>query len=122
MADPTNVDASLIQNPFVDPSLVAPNPNPGAEFAAVEVIRRPFAPTLGDELAVEPGESVRVAKVFDDGWAYVEKIGTDVGGLIPIDCMRNAGQDLPAFLAAKRVSSYHPMPEAQMGPVMGNAA
>jgi len=97
------------QNPFSD-SIVAAAPSPSPDphdFAPVETIRRPFVPTLDDELSVVPGDSVCVVKVFDDGWAYVEKIGTSAKGLIPIDCMRDAGADLPAFLASKRVSSYY---------------
>jgi len=75
------------------------------------VIRRPFMPTMDDELAVLPGDQVRVMQAFDDGWAFVEKMtgaGSDRNerGLIPVDCLREAGQALPAFLAQKRVSSY----------------
>ncbi|KII86877.1 hypothetical protein PLICRDRAFT_164273 [Plicaturopsis crispa FD-325 SS-3] len=93
--------------------------------APIETIRRPFAPTLSDELAVMPGETVRVVCAYDDGWAVVEKVpaphkgkgkarssvGTEEGmeiearGLIPIDCMRGKGEKLPSFLANKRVSS-----------------
>jgi hypothetical protein len=57
---------------------------------------------------------------FDDGWASVVKVPApgsgggneddasvaDNRGLIPIDCLREAGQELPAFIASKRVSSY----------------
>jgi hypothetical protein len=93
-------------NPFSDPNASSSAPNLNSEFAPVETIKRPFAPSLDDELAVTPGDFVRVVKVFDDGWAYVEKIGASARGLIPLDCMRDAGQDLPAFLASKRVSSY----------------
>jgi len=75
-------------------------------------------PTLPDELAVTIGDSVKVIKVFDDGWALVEKMpgagevavmseGKAKRGLIPIDCMRAIGQDLPAFLNEKRVSSVY---------------
>ncbi|KAG2146244.1 hypothetical protein DEU56DRAFT_787029 [Suillus clintonianus] len=86
-------------DPFADPA--------SPEF---EIIRRPFTPTLDDELSVAPGDKVLVIKVFDDGWAFVEKpngsLGYDEKGLIPVDCLREAGQALPAFLAQKRVSSY----------------
>ncbi|KAG1725309.1 hypothetical protein EDB19DRAFT_1644095 [Suillus lakei] len=86
-------------NPFADPAT--------PEF---ETIRRPFTPTLDDELSVAPGDQVLVLKVFDDGWAFVEKQGGFMDhnerGLIPVDCLREAGQPLPAFLAQKRVSSY----------------
>ena len=74
-------------------------------------------PTLSDELPVVIGDRVKVIKVFDDGWAMVQKIVEDTkssaaknrpqSGLIPIDCMRAVGQDLPAFLSEKRVSSTY---------------
>jgi hypothetical protein len=69
---------------------------------------------LVDELSVVIGDRVKVIKVFDDGWAMVEKLphgadakGAKMPGLIPIDCMRAIGQDLPAFLIEKRVSSIY---------------
>jgi hypothetical protein len=82
----------------------------GPEFRDVETIRRPFLPTLQDELPVMPGDAVRIMKPFDDGWAFVERLeGGSKGskGLIPIDCLRETGQALPAFLAARRVSSNY---------------
>lgn len=86
-------------DPFADP--VQP------EF---ETICRPFTPTLDDEISVTQGDKVLVLKVFDDGWAYIEKqcefSPYNKKGLIPVDCLREAGQDLPAFLAQKRVTSY----------------
>jgi hypothetical protein len=111
---------NLAANPFSDPAIDAANLN--AEFASVELIRRPFVPTLDDELAVTPGDSVRAVKVFDDGWAYVEKIGpAGARGLIPIDCMRDSGEDLPAFLASKRISSYYGTDEIVVGKALGSA-
>ncbi|OAX33679.1 hypothetical protein K503DRAFT_700024 [Rhizopogon vinicolor AM-OR11-026] len=89
-------------NPFADPAK--------PEIYDVETIRRPFNPSLDDELSVSFGDKVRVMKVFDDGWAFVEKqcdsLDRNESGLIPVDCLREAGQALPAFLAQKRVSSY----------------
>lgn len=86
-------------DPFADPAQ--------PEF---ETISRPFVPTLDDEVSVAPGDQVLVLKVFDDGWAFVEKqckfLDHNERGLIPVDCLREAGQALPAFLAQKRVSSY----------------
>ncbi|KAF9240210.1 hypothetical protein BU15DRAFT_45948 [Melanogaster broomeanus] len=100
-----------VANPAVDP-FADPAAQPG--FEDIEVVRRPFMPTLDDELSVHPGDRVRVLQVFDDGWAFVEKVvgpGLEHNdridrGLIPVDCLREAGQALPAFLAQKRVSSY----------------
>lgn len=86
-------------NPFADP--VQPK---------FETICRPFTPTLDDEISVNQGDKVLVLKVFDDGWAYVEKqcefMDYNEKGLIPVDCLREPGQALPAFLAQKRVTSY----------------
>ena len=71
------------------------------------------AATLSDEMAVHRGDVIRVLQAFDDGWVQVEKISVanagTVGerGLIPIDCLREAGEALPSFLASKRVSSYY---------------
>ncbi|KIK96440.1 hypothetical protein PAXRUDRAFT_138452 [Paxillus rubicundulus Ve08.2h10] len=94
---------SSATDPFADPKK--------PEFVDVEVIRRPFIPTMNDELAVLPGEEIHIMEIFDDGWAFVEKMtgaGSDHNerGLIPVECLREIGQALPAFLVRKRVSSY----------------
>lgn len=88
-------------DPFADPE------RPG--FADVEVIRRPFQPSLDDELTVSLGDRVRLLQIFDDGWAFIEKLAGTEGerheqGLIPVDCLREASQALPTFLTEKRVS------------------
>jgi hypothetical protein len=92
-------------NPSIDPFVDPAKP----EFSDVEVIRRPFVSSLGDELAVRSSDRVRLLQIFDDGWVFVEKLaGTEGGrherGLIPVDCFREADQALPTFLAEKRVS------------------
>ncbi|KAI0685627.1 hypothetical protein BC835DRAFT_1289821 [Cytidiella melzeri] len=74
--------------------------------ATIERVHRSFTPTLPDELEVRPGDSVRVLKQFDDGWAYALNVGTGQRGLFPVDCLRSAEVDLSTFLAAKRLSSY----------------
>ena len=118
---PATAAASLSPNPSsgktspISPFEAAENPFEDhvekPEFQPIETIRRPFTPSLDDELVVKPGDSVRIIKVFDDGWTFVEKLGLNATdckdrGLIPIDCLREAGQALPAFLSQKRVSSY----------------
>ncbi|KZT73951.1 hypothetical protein DAEQUDRAFT_661785 [Daedalea quercina L-15889] len=80
-----------------------------SHFARVETIRRPFEPALEDEMGVVPGERVRMLQRFPDGWAYAEKVGSRRRGIIPIDCLRTPEEDLPAFLASKRLSSYRPL-------------
>jgi hypothetical protein len=118
--DPFSDKNSLISNdPFADqhPPLVPPNQSSG-KFSEIETICRPFVPTLEDEVGVEPNEQVRILQVFDDGWTKVEKVKslksskgkvkvTEVDtGLIPIDCLRAPGVDLPTFFDKKRISGY----------------
>ncbi|KAI0081520.1 hypothetical protein K474DRAFT_1570752, partial [Panus rudis PR-1116 ss-1] len=76
------------------------------DTASVEIVRRPFVPTLHDEMPVKPGDEVRVLASYDDGWALAENVNNGQQGLFPIDCLRMPHEDLPAFLAAKRLSSY----------------
>jgi hypothetical protein len=84
-------------------------PSLGSPFLNVEgIILRPFVPTLFDEISVQVGEVVKVTQVFDDGWAWVTKEGDTIAGLIPVDCLNDTDEDVPAFLAAKRVSSSLP--------------
>jgi hypothetical protein len=89
-------------NPFDDPtSLLTP-----ACATDVETVRRPFSPQLQDELQVNTGESVRIINIFDDGWAFVEKLPSIPNceqGLIPLDCLRDPGPNV--LLGGKRVSS-----------------
>ena len=115
MMSPINkvIDPFADNNPFEDPVAAPPSTGSAGEFAEIEFIRRPFYPTLPDEVAVRPDDPVRIIQAFDDGWALIEKVRMDqpmgsdnVKGLIPIDCLREPGQDLPSFYAAKRVSSY----------------
>jgi hypothetical protein len=118
---PSPIDVAAA-NPFVDPlPNLPPEPNtPSAvhpEFMEVEIIKRPFVPTLSDEILVEVGDNVKILQMFDDGWSLVEKnpiFSANLSekekkpqvGLIPIDCFRNVGQDVSEFIASKRVSSY----------------
>jgi len=96
-----------IPNSFVDPSSSSPAPSQ-VEFETFETIHRSFVPTRDNELRVSPGDSVRVLDMFNDGWALAEMVPSsgEGRGLIPIDCLRKLGQELPAFLEAKKVSSY----------------
>ncbi|KAL5524561.1 hypothetical protein ACEPAF_9701 [Sanghuangporus sanghuang] len=115
-------------NPFADPSQIPDEVTSGpcestitaktslsatdGIVGAIEHIRRPFLPTLADELRVQRGDAIRVLQVFDDGWIQVEKISETSGtetttsanerGLIPVDCLREADEPLPDFLASRR--------------------
>lgn len=67
---------------------------------------------------MEPNEQVRILQLFDDGWTKVEKVNSLKAskgkvkvaevetGLIPIDCLRESGVDLPTFFDKKRISGY----------------
>jgi len=107
-------DHASAENPFADfvtvdshfTSSTSVDASNADHFSEVEVIKRPFIPTMGDEMVVVPGDEVRVRKRFDDGWAYGEKLSDGKRGLFPIDCLRDKNEDLPAFLASKRISSY----------------
>jgi hypothetical protein len=106
-------------NPFADSNSAEGHEPPfvlPTGFSEQECIRRPFAPTLPDELAVNVGETVRLIRVFDDGWTVVQRVNADGAssgnpadqGLIPLDCLRELGKDLPTFIREKRVSGYAP--------------
>lgn len=76
-------------------------------FNEEEAICRPYTATMPDELSVTPGIRVKVVKVYDDGWAMVQKLDSSTSrGLIPLDCLRQPGQDFSDFLQEKRVSNY----------------
>jgi hypothetical protein len=97
---------SPLHNLFVDPFIDPQDP----QLGSIERIYRPFLPTLDDELFVVPGDTVRIVRSFGDGWALVEHqsgIWKGSKGHIPVDCLQQSGQDLPAFLATKRVGSYY---------------
>jgi hypothetical protein len=111
-SDPSGSDPFADANPFEDPQ------RPAVPAIHKEIVRRPFQRTRQDEVTVNIGECVPVLLTFDDGWAYVVKVpepssgrgdNEDVSGgskgLIPIDCLRETGEDL-AFIAAQRISSY----------------
>ena len=94
-----------IINPFNDPA-------PQQSSMVIELVLRPFQPTLADEMAVNTGDQVRIIQVFDDGWASAEKLaeggkgrGKFEQGLIPVDCFRQPGQE--AF-GGRRMSSSPP--------------
>ncbi|KAF9523398.1 hypothetical protein CPB83DRAFT_775517 [Crepidotus variabilis] len=97
--------ADANSNPFED---AAPPPDQKWKFNPLEIVRRPFVPQLQDELEVKQGDEVRIVQAFDDGWALAElrnAEGSTTQGLIPLDCLRLAGQSLPSFFASKRRSS-----------------
>ncbi|KAI6116591.1 hypothetical protein EV401DRAFT_1973967 [Pisolithus croceorrhizus] len=108
---------TAVKLPSVPVISVNPFEDPVPAFSGTETIRRPFTPNLEDELLVSLGDTVRILQIFDDGWALVERISLNTivagdphsqqrRGLIPVDCFRETGQELPHFLAQKRLSDY----------------
>ncbi|KAI1793314.1 hypothetical protein LXA43DRAFT_237529 [Ganoderma leucocontextum] len=96
------------ENPFADPTSVSSPESAVVPFTAIETIRRPFVPSMHDEMAVNVGDQVRVVRRFDDGWVVAQNVSTGAQGLVPLDRMRDDEKEVPApaFLARKRVSSY----------------
>ena len=103
-------------NPFDDP--ITPTII-YSTFSDIQAVCHSFVPTLPDELAVEPEDSVRVLHSFDDGWALVEIVTRSQGsssqrmgkkeneperGLIPMYCLKKDEQDF----IANRASSCEP--------------
>ncbi|KIM41178.1 hypothetical protein M413DRAFT_412247 [Hebeloma cylindrosporum] len=116
-SDPFASNPLRDNDPFEDPQ---PDTAPAT---LREIIHRPYQRASEDEVTVSVGEYVHVLTTFDDGWAYVVKLppmGSGGGdnedisgggkGLIPVDCLMEAGEDSPSFTASKRVSSYEDGP------------
>lgn len=114
---PSPISDTAAGLPSVPVIVVNPFEDPVPAFSDTETIRRPFTPNMEDELLVSLGDVVRIFQVFDDGWALVERISVNAvvagnphsqqrRGLIPVDCFRETGQELPHFLAQKRLSDY----------------
>ena len=93
----TALPPSSTTNPFEDLTTPTIN-NSSYSDISVKVVRRPFEPTLPDELAVKLGDRVRVLHTFDDGWGLIEKVERDgregERGVIPMDCLRKVGEEL----------------------------
>ncbi|KAJ2122068.1 hypothetical protein IW147_003767 [Coemansia sp. RSA 720] len=47
----------------------------------------PYSPVESDELAITPGEKIRVLRVFSDGWAFVQRVDDGKIGAIPAVCL-----------------------------------
>jgi hypothetical protein len=105
----TRKSPSPITNPFEDPTTpTIDNSSSYLNTIPVEVVRRPFEPTLPDELAVELNDRVRVLHRYDDGWGLVEMVGREeergVTGVIPMDCLRTV-EELEELETGTRSSS-----------------
>ena len=93
----TTKSLSSTTNPSEDSFSPSKDVSPYSDIP-VQLIRRPFQPTLSDELSVILGDGVRVLHTFDDGWGLIEKVRTDgreeERGLIPMSCLRSEGEEL----------------------------
>ncbi|KAJ2847047.1 hypothetical protein IWW36_004053 [Coemansia brasiliensis] len=47
----------------------------------------PYTPVESDELAITPGDKVRVLRTFSDGWAFVQRVDDSKIGAIPAVCL-----------------------------------
>ncbi|KAI5991075.1 hypothetical protein F5J12DRAFT_966230 [Pisolithus orientalis] len=114
---PSPISDTAAGLPSVPVIVVNPFEDPVPAFPDIDTIRRPFMPNMEDELLVLVRDVVRIFQVFDDGWALVERISANAvvagnthsqqqRGLIPVDCFREMGQELPPFLAPKRLCDY----------------
>jgi hypothetical protein len=64
----------------------APLPSITAAFPEMVKIKSTYIPTLPDELSIDVGETVRVKKEFDDGWALCVNARGEQG-MIPLECL-----------------------------------
>lgn len=64
---------------------------PVIEKGVAATVRRPFAPSLPDELYVTPGQLVTIEEMFDDGWNLV-KAADGARGLVPLACFDEVDQ------------------------------
>lgn len=51
------------------------------------VIQRSYLAQETDEISINPGNTIQVLKVYDDGWCLVVSLETNVKGVIPADCL-----------------------------------
>lgn len=54
--------------------------------AAMAVVRVTYIPSMPDELSISPGEMLRIASAYDDGWALCVN-GRGEQGMVPLECL-----------------------------------
>lgn len=68
--------------------VLTPQPVTNAFQSRLMTVYHTFAPTLGDELPVSIGETVRLLDEYDDGWCLVERVSSDrKQGIVPRFCL-----------------------------------
>lgn len=53
---------------------------------ATAIVRVTYIPSMPDELSITPGETLRIASAFDDGWALCVN-GMGEQGMVPLECL-----------------------------------
>jgi hypothetical protein len=51
------------------------------------VVQKSYLAQEFDEITVNPGNTIQVLKVYDDGWCLCVSLETNVKGVIPTDCL-----------------------------------
>ena len=78
-------------------------------FEEYERVRFPVIGNLSDELSLRRGDEVRILRVFEDGWAMVERASvsqTAERGFVPVDCLRDSSPLAAGAPYPRRVDSY----------------
>ncbi|KAA1469222.1 hypothetical protein DENSPDRAFT_834796 [Dentipellis sp. KUC8613] len=60
------------------------------EQGSASLVRVTFIPSMPDELSIEPGETIRIAAVYDDGWALCAN-AQGQQGMVPLECLEGGG-------------------------------
>ena len=100
-----SMSSSVATDPFAE-SIIA---STCYGFEEYETVRVPVIGNLSDELSLRRGEEVRVLKVFEDGWAMVEKAnGSQAAerGFVPVNCLRDSSPLSGGASYPRRVDSY----------------
>ncbi|KAF9469376.1 hypothetical protein BDZ94DRAFT_1244311 [Collybia nuda] len=85
-------------------------------------VRSTFIPTLPDELSITTGEVVRIASVYDDGWALCSNAQGELG-MVPLECLdrgiaSQVQQEGREYRNMSRVSSLAASPRPYGGTTM----
>ncbi|KAJ6622902.1 hypothetical protein B0H10DRAFT_1787288 [Mycena sp. CBHHK59/15] len=64
-----------------------------------------FTPTLDDELLIKVGETVRILEEYQDGWAFVQRVGRIDAprGVVPRTCITERERVIPVHSPSRRL-------------------
>ncbi|ORY03431.1 hypothetical protein K493DRAFT_311698 [Basidiobolus meristosporus CBS 931.73] len=68
----------------------------------------PYSPTMADELCIEPGDSILVLWMFDDGWAVGRNVTRGGEGAFPLACVVHKLPDSAHGSTSSMVGSAYP--------------